>query len=163
MPTSLPDSYRLHRGSGKDGALLLHFMYLTYQELFPQQQDFSHLQQTVARYLSYETPWWWVERLQNTRETEKEKIPVGCLWMGNAIDQVSGDRYSHIFLVYVAPEHRRQGIAKVLMEKAQNWSIARGDRQIGLQVFPDNQAAIALYRQLGYHTHSLLMLKRLEP
>ena len=87
--------------------------------------------------------------------------PIACLWMGNAVDQVSGDRYAHIFLLYVSPEYRRRGIAKALMNQAQDWAIARGDRQIGLQVFPHNKPALTLYQSLGFHTHSLLMLKPL--
>ena len=130
-------------------------MHLTYQELFPQQTDFSHLALTVEKYLSSNTPLWWMQLHKPTRD------PVACLWMGNAVDQVSGDRYAHIFLLYVSPEHRRRGIAKALMNQAQNWAKARGDRQIGLQVFPHNQPALTFYQSLGFHTHSLLMLKPL--
>jgi ribosomal protein S18 acetylase RimI-like enzyme len=47
------------------------------------------------------------------------------------------------------------------MRHAEDWARTRGDRQIGLQVFQYNQPAINLYRQLGYHTQSLLMVKPL--
>jgi ribosomal protein S18 acetylase RimI-like enzyme len=81
--------------------------------------------------------------------------------VGNAIDQVSGDRHAHIFLLYVVPEHRRRGIGKALMQYVEKWAIARGDRQIGLQVFQSNQPALNLYNQLGYQTQSLWMLKEI--
>jgi ribosomal protein S18 acetylase RimI-like enzyme len=81
--------------------------------------------------------------------------------LGNAIDQQRGDRHSYILALYVLPEHRRQGIATALLHKAQDWAQARGDRQIGLQVFADNPGAIALYRKLGYQTHSLWLTKSL--
>jgi ribosomal protein S18 acetylase RimI-like enzyme len=87
--------------------------------------------------------------------------PVACLWLGNAIDQVTGDRHAHIFLLYVLPEYRRRGIGKALVDSAENWARARGDRQMGLQVFQTNQPALNLYRQLGYQTQSLWMLKPL--
>lgn len=150
----LPEGYQLRRGLGKDRALLVKFMNLTYQELFPAQQDFSHLAVTVEKYFSSQTPLWWVQL------TDKQ-TPVACLWMGNAVDQVTGDRYTHIFLLYVSPQHRGRGLAKTLMNRAQSWAKARGDRQIGLQVFPHNQPALNLYQKLGFQTHSLLMLKRL--
>ena len=146
----LPAGYEIRRGLGRDRALLVKFINLTYQELFPAQPDFSHLALTVEKYLSPQTPLWWVQ------ENDQE---IACLWMGNAVDQVSGDRYAHIFLVYVSPSHRGQGIAKALIKQAQDWAKARGDRQIGLQVFPHNQPALNLYKQLGFQTHSLLMLK----
>ena len=82
--------------------------------------------------------------------------------MGNAIDQVRGDRHAHIFLLYVEPEHRRRGIGTALLRYLENWAIQRGDRQIGLQVFQSNQAALNLYNQLGYETQSLWMVKSLN-
>jgi ribosomal protein S18 acetylase RimI-like enzyme len=98
----------------------------------------------------------------STSPTLSPPSPVGCVWVGNAIDQVSGDRHAHIFLLYVVPEHRRRGIGKALMQYVENWAIERGDRQIGLQVFQSNQPALNLYNQLGYQTQSLWMLKELS-
>ena len=155
--TYLPEGYWLHSGSEKDRALLLKYLSLSYQDSFPQQQDLSHLARTVEQYLTSDTPIWWVEYCNSSPGFN----PVACLWLGNAIDQVTGDRYSHIFLLYVLPEHRRRGIAKVLMQQAQDWAKLRGDSQIGLQVFPQNQAAINLYLGLGYQIHYLSLMKPL--
>jgi ribosomal protein S18 acetylase RimI-like enzyme len=152
MPISLPEGYNLETGSGKDRALLLRFLNLTYRELFPQQHSFSHLATTVEQYFSRETPLWWVKQ-------SSELTPVACLWLGNAIDQVVGDRYTHIFLIYVKPEHRCRGIATALLQQAQNWSQTRGDRQMSLQVFCHNQAAVNLYTNFGFQTQSLFMVK----
>jgi ribosomal protein S18 acetylase RimI-like enzyme len=125
----------------------------TYEELFPEQQGFSHLRETVENYLSPETPLWWIEG--------RAVSPVACLWLGNGIDQVDGQRYTHIFLLYVKPEHRRRGIGSALMARAQQWAISRHDRAIGLQVFATNQPALNLYAGLGFQTQSLLMMKPL--
>ncbi len=147
--------YRLRSGSGLDRALLVKFMRRTYQELHLD-QPFAHLAQTVEQYLSKETPLWWVESI------EPAATPIACLWLGNAVNQVNGDRHAYIFLLYVQPEHRRRGIGSALVKIAETWAIERGDRQIGLQVFADNQPALTLYRKLGYQTQSLLLLKPLE-
>jgi GNAT superfamily N-acetyltransferase len=162
--TCLLPNYQLLNGSGKDRALLLRFLARSYQELFPTANDFSHLATTVERYFSPETPLWWVVRedKSNPELSPQCRPKIACLWMGNAIDQVRGDRYAHIFLLYVAPEHRRRGIGSGLMQQAQSWAIARGDRQIGLQVFCHDRIAIDLYHRLGYQTQSLLMVKKLE-
>jgi ribosomal protein S18 acetylase RimI-like enzyme len=163
-------------------------MQLTYQEMFPD-EDFSHLAQTVEQYFSGQTPLWWVEEdgemgrtgdgekndgeMGRTGDGEKDftppphhpttppNHPIACLWMGNAIDQVTGDRHAHIFLLYVVPEHRRRGIATALMRYAEDWARNRGDRQMGLQVFQSNQAALNLYSGLGYQTQSLWLKKLL--
>ncbi|WP_407674276.1 GNAT family N-acetyltransferase [Nodularia harveyana] len=133
-------------------------MQQTYQELFPQ-QDFHHLATTVEQYLSPDTPLWWVE---SGDEGDSPQVPVACVWVGNAIDQIQGDRHAHIFLLYVVPAHRRRGVGTALMKYVENWAIHRGDRQIGLQVFPSNPAALHLYNHLGYQTQSLWMLKSLN-
>jgi len=156
--------YSLRSGSGLDRALLVKFMQRTYQEIYPH-QDFAHLAQTVEQYFSKDTPLWWVdsisEPISETLQPPTLPQPVGCLWMGNAIDQVNGDRHAHVFLLYVVPAHRRHGIGSALMRHAEHHAQTRGDRQIGLQVFKSNQPAIQLYKTLGYEIQSLWMLKPL--
>jgi ribosomal protein S18 acetylase RimI-like enzyme len=174
---SLLPGYNIRRGSTLDRALLVKFMQRTYQDMFPN-EDFSHLARTVEQYFSSETPLWWVDfvgilgdkedkgtRGQGDNENNSfppSSSPIGCLWVGNSIDQVRGDRHAHIFLLYVVSEHRRRGIGRALMRYVENWAIARGDRQIGLQVFKSNQPALNLYNQLGYQTQSLWMVKSLD-
>ncbi|MBD2411584.1 GNAT family N-acetyltransferase [Nostoc calcicola FACHB-389] len=177
MSEQLLPGYFIRRGSSLDRSLLLKFMQRTYQDLFPN-QDFSHLEQTVKQYFSSDTPLWWVDFLSQGDEGAGEvnsssspssppspsspHPPIACLWVGNAIDQVQGNRHAHIFVLYVAPEHRRRGIGTALMQYVENWAIQRGDRQIGLQVFRSNKPALNLYDQLGYQTQSLWMVKFLN-
>jgi ribosomal protein S18 acetylase RimI-like enzyme len=143
------EGYMLQPGSPLDRATLVKFMQLTYAELFPG-CGLDHLAQTVAHYFSAETPLWWVWY---------EGRRVACLWAGVAIDQSAGIRHAHVFLVYVEPEHRRRGIARSLMQVAEDWASARGDRQIGLQVFVSNQPAMNLYERLGYGVQAVAMMK----
>lgn len=172
MSELLP-GYTIRSGSSLDRALLIKFMQLTYQELFPE-QDFSHLARTVEQLFSKETPLWWVnfvgkqldkidlgvmEAFNSPPASPASSAPIACLWVGNGIDQVRGDRHANIFLLYVKPEHRRLGIGTALMRYVENWAMDRGDRFIGLQVFESNTPALNLYNQLGYQTQSLWMLK----
>jgi ribosomal protein S18 acetylase RimI-like enzyme len=152
--TVLIPGYSLKTGSGLDRAQLVKFMQRTYRELDPT-QPLAHLSQTVDRYLSNETPLWWVI-------IEGESSPIACLWLGSAIDQVTGDRHSHVLLLYVMPNCRRQGIGAALMRYAEQWAKEQGDRQIGLQVFSHNQPALTLYHSLGYAPQSIWMVKPLN-
>ncbi|KGF73965.1 acetyltransferase [Neosynechococcus sphagnicola sy1] len=159
--------YGLRTGSGLERSLLLKFLQRTYQEFYPH-QDFAHLSRTVEQYLSEDTPLWWVEAAVTESFPGQPRWmsatqPIGCLWMGNSVDQISGDRHAHIFLLYISPEHRRQGLGTALMHHAETWAQHRGDRQLGLQVFQTNQPALNLYRHLGFHTRSLWMVKPLLP
>lgn len=163
----LSRGYKLRNGSGLDRALLLKFMYLTYEELYPG-QDFSHLSYTVERYFSAETPLWWVDVETQHPTTQRlglphhsSSTPIAGLWLGNAVDQVQGDRMTHIFLLYVMPSHRRQGIATALVRHAEDWTKQRGASKISLQVFVQNQPALNLYQQLGYHPQSISMIRTL--
>lgn len=175
----LPPGYRLRQGQSLERAALLRTMRRTYRELYPQ-QSFDHLAETVQAYFSPQTPLWWIELAEaedlppgqdcelpgrasrsGPSSPSTAPSPVGCLWMGTAVDQVSGLRHAHIFLLYVAPEHRRRGLGRGLMAQAEAWAMERGDRQISLQVFHHNQAALGLYRNLGYLPQSVALVKPL--
>ena len=172
MGVLLIPGYVVKQGSRLDRALLVKFMQRTYKELYPR-QDFAHLAKTVDQYLAGDTQLWWVlpERDVDVEQSAQRTLlgkepvpigsPVGCLWLGNAIDQVQGDRHAYVFLLYVMPSERHQGIGSALMQRAEGWAKARGDRQIGLQVFQTNESAFALYQKLGYVPKSIWMTKSL--
>jgi ribosomal protein S18 acetylase RimI-like enzyme len=163
-----PSGYFLRSGSGLERSLLLKFLQKTYQELNPG-GEIAHLAYTVEQYFSKETPLWWVEQAPiiafeppTAALPYQHPQPVGCLWLGNVIDQLNGNRHAHIFLIYVSPAHRRRGIGSALICHAENWAKTRGDRQIGLQVFQSNQPALRLYQRSGYNPQSLWMIKHLD-
>jgi ribosomal protein S18 acetylase RimI-like enzyme len=148
--------YQLVAGNANDTATLLKFLQLTYQEQSPDRQNYQHLQSTIDRYFSTQTPLWFVATVDRAQARE-----IACLWLGIAIDQVTGIRHPNIFLIYVDPAYRRQGIGRALMEHARAWSKAQGYTQIGLQVFTTNQPAIDLYQRLGYQPRSISMMREL--
>ncbi len=150
------NEYKLLTGDSTDRSILLKFLQILYGELYPQQQKHSHLESTVDRYLSSETPLWFV-----TVEQEDRTVKIACLWLGIAIDQIDGIRHPNIFLLYVDPAYRRQGIGRALMAQAQNWGKNQGYKQISLQVFTTNQPALDLYQRLGYEARSISMFRQL--
>ena len=50
----------------------------------------------------------------------------------------------------VAPEHRRRGLARLLLTELERRLAARGVTSLALEVRPSNEAARALYAALGY-------------
>lgn len=146
------ENYQLEAGSVLDRARLVKFMQRAYREMGG--RETTHLADTVQRHFSSESQLWWLidERaalpvgLPGTTRRE----PMGCLWLGEGIDQRSGVRQAYVFLLYVATEHRKQGLGKALMTYAHQWAKQQGYAQIGLQVFEDNAAALSLYKKMGY-------------
>ena len=55
--------------------------------------------------------------------------------------------------IEVAPEHRRQGLARTVMATLLEWGAERGATTAYLQVLGHNAAALALYEGMGFTTH----------
>lgn len=171
MGATLPAAYHVCFGSPLDRALLLKFAHRAYREIEPERSSGS-LPAMIDRYLSRSTPIWWLETWDQTTSDSPNsptiappipqrsvpQNPIACLWLGSALSTDDEPR-AHVLLIYVAPEHRRQGLATYLLEQAETWAKQRGDRGIGLQVMTHNRAAIALYHKLGYVTLSQWMNK----
>jgi len=50
----------------------------------------------------------------------------------------------------VASSHRRRGIGRLLLARAEEWARAAGILKLELHVFPHNAAALALYEAVGF-------------
>ena len=57
---------------------------------------------------------------------------------------------ARLYSMAVAPEHRGQGLGRVLLEAAETAALDSGAAVMRLEVHPQNFAAIALYRRAGY-------------
>lgn len=63
------------------------------------------------------------------------------------------DDWAGITDVWVSPDHRRRGLALVVMAVLVEWAAERGASTAYLQTRGDNPAALALYEGLGFVTH----------
>ncbi len=154
MPSLNLSGYTWQAGTTRDRPLLIDFARRTYSELYPQ-EDFSHLSDTVDRLLSAHTPLWWVE-------ADKNGDRVACLWIGRILHPLNGRSHSQIFLLYVDPAHRRQGIATALVKAAMERSRCVGEGHLGVQVFANNHRARQFYEKLGFETLSFLTIVALD-
>ena len=60
------------------------------------------------------------------------------------------------FGMMVAADRRGQGIGSALLAAGVDWARAAGAHKVALQVWPDNEAGIALYRKFGFDQEGLL-------
>ncbi len=137
-------------GSGLDRSRLLTTMASAYRELGAAQ--LGHLTKTVELYLEGPSMLWWLEKSGISRVGFMAGQPssIGCLWLGQSIDQLTGTLQAYIYLVYVKPAYRRLGLGRGLMNHAKHWAKEHGYGQISLQVFCKNKVALNLYEDLGF-------------
>ncbi|BDM81029.1 GNAT family N-acetyltransferase [Acaryochloris marina] len=155
MARNLVSGFNARLGTKVEQYLLLQFMQRTYEELYPG-HDYQHLQAVIDQYWSADTPYWLVTPEHNAHEF------LACLWLGTAVDQVTGDAYTHIFILYVDPEYRQQGLGTALLQKAEDWAAQQGDQQVGLQVFTNAHPALSLYEKQGYQPKAHLLVKPIQ-
>jgi len=67
------------------------------------------------------------------------------------------NKLSFIYDVYVRPDHRRQGVGRGLMQACLEELRRAGPRHVRLNVWTRNEAAIRLYRRMGFTDHLLVM------
>jgi len=63
------------------------------------------------------------------------------------------DEWLGITAVEVVPDARRRGFARMIMAALTEWGVQRGATRSHLEVSSTNEAALSLYRALGYRVH----------
>ena len=71
-------------------------------------------------------------------------------------------RRGRITELYVDTPYRRQGVGRLLMERAEASLKERGCRYIRLEVFAPNTNAHDFYKRLGYQNYDIDMMKRTD-
>ncbi|MFT4574359.1 MAG: ribosomal protein S18 acetylase RimI-like enzyme, partial [Marinomonas primoryensis] len=59
------------------------------------------------------------------------------------------------------PEYRRKGYAKLALKEIEDFAATHNIVNVGLHVFSNNEAAQALYTEMGFKTVSLNMVKKI--
>jgi GNAT superfamily N-acetyltransferase len=69
--------------------------------------------------------------------------------------------FAWIHDIFVKPEHRRRGVASVLMAEAERFARSQGARVLRLGVLDRNENARAFYVRHEFHEHSHVLTKTL--
>ena len=85
-------------------------------------------------------------------------IRAGLIWLAIREPFWRFDKQlAWIYNLHIAPGFRKQGLARILMIKAEEWAFEQKLDLIVLHVLDDNTFARSLYESLGYkliHTHN---------
>jgi ribosomal protein S18 acetylase RimI-like enzyme len=78
-------------------------------------------------------------------------VRAGLIWLCNR-EPFWRFKYQHVWIynLHILPQFRKQGLAKKLLLKAEEWCINQGLNILGLHVLDHNIAARRLYEQLNY-------------
>ncbi len=86
---------------------------------------------------------------------------LGYIHVRPGKDGVSDEPCGYVSLLALDKGAEGTGVARRLMEAAEDWARARGYRLLGLDVFADNRRAIDFYRRGGFKRETIRMVKPL--
>jgi diaminopimelate decarboxylase len=95
------------------------------------------------------------------RRLRRAWTPQGAILVATVGDEVVGSldirreehpvtRHVATFGMHVAPDRRRKGIGAALVTEATRWAREMEVEKLELSVYPDNVAAVSLYRRFGF-------------
>ncbi|MDQ0991447.1 GNAT family N-acetyltransferase [Streptomyces sp. V3I7] len=88
---------------------------------------------------------------------------VGNAWIGPDPRQAAGTASSAwLYDINVFPVFRRRGYGSAILSAAEELVAREGWTSLGLNVFGDNEAAIALYHRNGYDVESMSLRKSVQ-
>jgi ribosomal protein S18 acetylase RimI-like enzyme len=93
---------------------------------------------------------------------ERYREPVAFLWVVTHENSWTGERSGYVNNIYVAPAVRGRGVAKFLMAQCEEHFQRLGIMRIRLEVTESNEAAVQLYRAMGYEVTRFVMEKETE-
>ena len=85
---------------------------------------------------------------------------LGYIWF--LVRGAEDNKTAFICDVIIEEKHRRRGYGKQMLLLVEKEAVKYNANRVGLHVFGFNEAAIALYRSLGYHVTDLSMEKSLK-
>ena len=72
------------------------------------------------------------------------------LFIRNYAEDCRTDRVAYLEGWYVAPEARRRGVGRALIEASEAWARAQGCTEFGSDALLDNRTSLAAHRALGF-------------
>lgn len=83
-------------------------------------------------------------------ENNREVIGSGYALLKKSRPFEKHGYYSYLGFMYVAPNHRRKGINKKIIDTLIHWSKNKGTTEIRLDVFEQNESAVYAYEKIGF-------------
>ncbi|SHN43924.1 GNAT family N-acetyltransferase [Chitinophaga sp. CF418] len=77
---------------------------------------------------------------------------VGCGYadIRKAKSYLKYEEYAHLGFMYVMPEYRGMGLNQQLITALKQWVLSKGIREVRLEVYEENAAAVKAYEKAGF-------------
>ncbi|MFJ4220250.1 GNAT family N-acetyltransferase [Curtobacterium luteum] len=76
--------------------------------------------------------------------------PVRAVGMASGVPDADDPRRVELISMWVAPDERRRGVARALIDAVATWAAEQGARELVLAVVPDNTGARETYARTGF-------------
>lgn len=87
---------------------------------------------------------------------------LGFIHLQTGSDYYYSQTHGHISDLIIAPEGEGRGIARALIEAAEQWAVAQGFSWLTLSVFAQNTHAREVYKRLGYGEDIMKYVKAIK-
>jgi ribosomal protein S18 acetylase RimI-like enzyme len=74
-----------------------------------------------------------------------------------AEDFLDHKEYVYLGFMFTKPEYRRRGINQMIIDNLNKWTISKGLKEVRLDVYNDNSAALRAYEKAGFQRHMITM------
>lgn len=83
-------------------------------------------------------------------ETDDRIVASGFARLRDSEQYLAHDRHAYLGFMYVEPRHRGRGINRAIIAELVEWSRSRGVRDVYLDVYEGNRAAMRAYEKAGF-------------
>lgn len=95
-------------------------------------------------------------------ETGTEIIGCGYARIENSKPYLKHKQHAHLGFMYVVPHYRGKGINSMIIEVLKQWALQREIKEMRLEVYANNTAALKAYEKAGFAAHMLTMRMNLD-
>lgn len=95
-------------------------------------------------------------------EADGEVIGVGYAQIRDSKPYWKEPSFVYLGFMYVLPSFRGKGINRLIIDYLKEWSLLKGLRELRLDVYVENAAAIRAYEKVGFSSHMMEMRLSLD-
>jgi GNAT superfamily N-acetyltransferase len=93
---------------------------------------------------------------------DEKHTPAGFIYLTTEADFFSGEKKGFISDLVVASQYEGQGVGRLLLAVAEDWSKEKGYRLLMLNVFAENERARRTYEKAGFEPEVVKYWKLVE-